>query len=251
MSGKHFIDKKPESMLDWIAIVCAGIAFYLLLNNLGYFLGGFGALMGILSPFFGGIVIAYILDPMVRFFHAKLLKYSKRWRWVAILLAYLVAVLLIVLLAWLVIPQIVNSIMTLFNNVPQYINGIQEMLLFVQGRYGVDLDRAIKMLDDSEAMLNEVYSLGKTVLPQIMSTMGNVAGNFVNVFTAIASSIYMLADKRAPAAPAAHRDPRAAAPAVRPSRRCASATMPTITSPVSSSARSSTPPSSALLPLSV
>ena len=45
-------------MLDWIAIVCAGIAFYLLLNNLGYFLGGFGALMGILSPFFGGIVIA-------------------------------------------------------------------------------------------------------------------------------------------------------------------------------------------------
>ena len=111
------------------------------------------------------------------------------------MLAYLVAVLLIVLLAWLVIPQIVNSIMTLFNNVPQYINGIQEMLLFVQGRYGVDLDRAIKMLDDSEAMLNEVYSLGKTVLPQIMSTMGNVAGNFVNVFTAIASSIYMLADK--------------------------------------------------------
>lgn len=54
---------------------------------------------GILSPFFGGIVIAYILDPMVRFFHAKLLKYSKRWRWVAILLAYLVAVLLTVLLA--------------------------------------------------------------------------------------------------------------------------------------------------------
>ena len=51
------------------------------------------------------------------------------------------------------------------------------------------------MLDDSEAMLNEVYSLGKTALPQIMSTMGNVAGNFVNVFTAIASSIYMLADK--------------------------------------------------------
>ena len=96
------------------------------------------------------------------------------------------------LLAWLVIPQIVNSIMTLFNNVPQYINGIQEMLLFVQGRYGVDLDRAIKMLDDSEAMLNEVYSLGKTALPQIMSTMGNVAGNFVNVFTAIASSIYLL-----------------------------------------------------------
>lgn len=50
MSGKHFIDKKPESILDWIAIVCAGIAFYLLLNNLGYFLGGFGALMASCPP---------------------------------------------------------------------------------------------------------------------------------------------------------------------------------------------------------
>ena len=195
MSGKHFIDKRPESILDWTAIVCAGIAFYLLLNNLGYFLGGFSALMGILSPFFGGIVIAYILDPMVRFFHAKLLKYSKRWRWVAILLAYLVAILLIVLLAWLVIPQIISSIMTLFNNVPQYINGIQDMLLFVQGHYGVNLDKAIQALDDSETMLNEVYALGKSALPQIMSTMSNVAGNFVSIFTSIASSIYMLADK--------------------------------------------------------
>ena len=61
---------------------------YLLLNNLGYFLGGFGALMGILSPFFGGIVIAYILDPMVRFFHAKLLKYFQALAVGGHLLAY-------------------------------------------------------------------------------------------------------------------------------------------------------------------
>ena len=28
MSGKHFIDKRPESILDWMAIVCAGIALW-------------------------------------------------------------------------------------------------------------------------------------------------------------------------------------------------------------------------------
>ena len=195
MSGKHFIDKKPESILDWVAIVCAGIAFYLLLNNLGYFLGGFGALMGILSPFFGGIVIAYILDPMVRFFHAKLLKYSKRWRWVAILLAYLVAVLLIVLLAWLVIPQIVNSIGMLFTNFPSYIQGVQEMLLYVQSEYGIDLQQATKMLDDSEAMVKEIYAMATEAMPQIVASIGSVASNFVAVFTSIAASIYMLADK--------------------------------------------------------
>ena len=216
MSGRHFLNKRPDTILDWVAIVFAGIAFYLLLNNLGYFLNGFNGLMKILSPFAGGVVIAYILDPLVRFFHTKLLKKSKRWRWVAILLAYLVAVLLIVLLAWLVIPQIVNSIMMLFNKVPDYVNGLQSTLLFIQNRYGVDLQRAIQMLDDSEAMLNEVYSLGKTALPQIMSTI-----------CCTSCALW----------------PMLCCPAVQPTTPCASATMPTIILPVSSSARSSTRPS--------
>ena len=49
----------------------------------------------------GGIVIAYILDPMVKFFYIKLFKEKKGTRGFAILLAYAVAILLLVLLGWL------------------------------------------------------------------------------------------------------------------------------------------------------
>ena len=41
---------------------------------------------------------------MVKFFYTKLFKEKKKTRGFAILLAYLVAILLLVLLAWLVIP---------------------------------------------------------------------------------------------------------------------------------------------------
>ncbi len=104
--------------MDWFCVVGACIALYLTLNNLGYFLGKIGVFIGIVSPFAGGVVIAYVLDPMVKFFYTKLFK--EKTRGFAILLAYLVAILLLVLLAWLVIPQIVNSIVMLFTNFQSY-----------------------------------------------------------------------------------------------------------------------------------
>ena len=182
-------------MLDWFCVVAACIAFYLLLNNLNYFVGGIGKFINILSPFAGGVVIAYILDPVVKLFYHKLFKEKKGIRWLAILLAYLVAILLIVLLAWLVIPQIVNSIVMLFTNFPSYIQGVQNMLLYVQSEYGIDLQQATKMLDDSEAMVKEIYAMATEAMPQIVASIGSVASNFVAIFTSIAASIYMLADK--------------------------------------------------------
>ena len=195
MKDEHIWSKKPETILDWFCVVGACIAFYLILNNLGYFLSKIGFFIGILSPFAGGVVIAYILDPMVKFFYHKLFKEKNKTRGIAILMAYAVAILLIVLLAWLVIPQIVNSIVMLFTNFPSYIQGVQELLVMMQDRYGIDLQQAIKMLDDSEAMVKEVYSLATAAMPQIVDSIGSVASNFVGIFTSVAASIYMLADK--------------------------------------------------------
>lgn len=226
MKEEHIWTKKPETMLDWFCVVGACIALYLTLNNLGYFLGKIGAFIGIVSPFAGGIVIAYVLDPMVKFFYTKLFREKKKTRGFAILLAYLVAILLLVLLAWLVIPQIVDSIAMLFTNFPSYIQSVQDMLGMAQERFGVDLSSATKVLDDSEAMVKEIYSMASAAMPQIVASIGSVASNFVAIFTSIAASIYMLADKE-------HllHQLRTLAHAFLPEKaaetRCASAIMPT------------------------
>ena len=195
MKEEHIWTKKPESMLDWFCEVGACIAQYLPLNTQGYFLGKIGEFIGIVSPFAGGIVIAYVLDPMGKCFYTKLFKEKKKTRGVAILLAYLVAILLLVLLAWLVIPQIVDSIAMLFTNFPSYIQSVQDMLGMAQERFGVDLSSATKVLDDSEALVKEIYRMASAAMPQIVASIGSVASNFVAIFTSIAASIYMLADK--------------------------------------------------------
>lgn len=195
LSVKHFWDKKPDTMLEWVSLIFASIAFYLFLNNLGYFVGGFRELLRILSPFAGGVVIAFVLNPMSKWFHRVLLHGTPHLRWAAILLSYIVAVLLLALLAWLVVPQIASSVAMLFNSLPGYFEGLQNTLLYLQDSYGLQMQSVLRILDDSEAMMRELYNVAVAAMPQIVTTIGSVASNFVAVFTAVASSVYMLSGK--------------------------------------------------------
>ena len=182
-------------MLDWLCLVFAGVAFYLFLSNLNYVLGGLQALLGILSPFAGGVVIAFVLNPLVETLHRAWMRGAPKLRWAAILLAYLTALLLLGLLGWLVLPQIGGSFAMLFTSLPGYIAGVRDTLLLVQRDYGLPVQHALELLEDSEALMQEIYSLATSAMPQIVATLGSVASNFVAVFTAVASSIYMLSGK--------------------------------------------------------
>lgn len=183
-------------MGEWLCLLLAGVAFYLILSNLGAVLGGAGRLLRILSPFAGGALIAYVLNPMVEGFQYRLLRGEPRWRWAAILLSYLAALLVLALLGWLLLPQLAKSAVTLFTNLPGYVSGLQQTLYFLQENYHLPVAHFVELLDDSEAMMRELYTVASNAVPRIVSTLGSVASNFVAVFTAVASSIYMLSGKQ-------------------------------------------------------
>ena len=195
MSKNSWLNKPPEKTIDWIGIIFAGITFYLLLGNIKYISGAIGVVLSILSPFAGGIVLAYALDPIVRFFQRNLMKGSRKWRWASILLAYLVGLLIIVTLVWLVVPQVVSSIMTLFNNLPLYLQTMEEGVLHLQEAYGITMPHAMEALNSYEDLLTQLYDMMMGWVPQIVAYIGSVASNFISVFTAVAASVYMLSDK--------------------------------------------------------
>ncbi|MDD4849901.1 MAG: AI-2E family transporter [Gemmiger sp.] len=193
--SRIWLDKKPESALDWLLIIFSSIAFYLVAGHLDVFWGGGSKLLGILSPFAGAIVLAYVLDPIVRWFTKVVLKGNTRLRWLAILAAYLVFVLVLVLLASLVIPQVVSSITMLITNLPVYIGNVQSMLLQLQEFSGADLTRAVAALGNYQQVINEISGAASAMIPQIVAYAQGVASNVVSIFTALAGSIYMLAEK--------------------------------------------------------
>ena len=118
MSKNIWLQKKPQSVLDWLGIIFCSIGFYILLGHLNLFVGAVGKVLNILAPFATGIVIAYVLDCIVRPVHHKLLKDNPKMRWLAILIAYVAAVLIIFVLGWMVIPQVISSISGLVETLP-------------------------------------------------------------------------------------------------------------------------------------
>ena len=190
-----WMHKKPETVFDWLAIIAISIALYLMLGHLNVFAGGIAKLLDIAAPFASGIVIAYVLDCIVRPVQRYVMKEKPKLRWLSILIAYIVAALIITLLVSMVVPQVISSITMLFTNLPLYISNVQNLLDMLQNRYGLDLSRATEMLDNYESMMNSLTEVLKSSAPQIMAYVSSVASNVVDIFTALASSVYMLAEK--------------------------------------------------------
>ena len=151
-----WMHKKPETVFDWLAIIAISIALYLMLGHLNVFAGGIAKFLDIAAPFASGIVIAYVLDCIVRPVQRYVMKENPKLRWLSILIAYIVAALIIMLLVSMVVPQVVSSITMLFTNLPLYISNVQNLLDMLQNRYGLDLSRATEMLDNYESMMNSL-----------------------------------------------------------------------------------------------
>ena len=106
----------------------------------------FGFVMGILTPVFYGLVIAFLMDPIVRTSEkvcmrifrkqmqkvagdpAKTAKRKKAWRAISIVFAILLVFAILAGLLWLVIPQIINSLGMLVRNSQGYLNNFTQWL---------------------------------------------------------------------------------------------------------------------------
>lgn len=195
MNAKHWLDQKPQTIRDWLGMALLCGIFYAMMVHLAVFLGWIGAMLRVLSPFAGALILAYVLDTLVRPIHHYLFRDRPGLRWAAILLTYVLAVLAVMLLAWQVLPKVGASVTTLFKNLPGYVENTQKALLFVQQRYAVDLSPVIDLLDDYERLMGNAYDLVKEVTPRLAGYLSNVASYALHFVIVVAGSVYMLADK--------------------------------------------------------
>ena len=112
------------------------ILFFMLLQHVNSISCAIGTLISILSPIIWGMVITYLLWPLVKMFQRKLFEpllqkirpkkpVSKSLaRGLSVVLAILVALGLIAALGWLIIPQLYTSIESIVLNSQQYYDTI-------------------------------------------------------------------------------------------------------------------------------
>ena len=125
-----------QTVKSLLLVVCGGVAFYCALQNLPAVLAACGWVLGILTPFLLGGVIAFILNVPMRALERHLFPKAKRWtslrRPVALVLT-LVAVLGVLTLASFVIgPGIGEALGSIAAQLPAAFDRLQEQLMALE-----------------------------------------------------------------------------------------------------------------------
>jgi len=175
-------------MTAFVVILCS-IAAFTAMSNWGRISGFIGQIFRILQPVISGLIIAYLLTPVVAFFerglhgfgHRVFPKNNRRARLTArilgMLLTFLLALLLIaVLLTWL-LPELYRSAEFLVGRMPDYVTG---MITFI----GEVLE---SMPDLEDIITNTLGDIGSAFSQWIQDVM---MANIETVISGISSGVF-------------------------------------------------------------
>lgn len=188
-----------KKWLYWFLLGVAIIIVYKTFDNFGNVMGAIGKFLGILSPFFAGIFIAYLLYMPCKNIEKAYLKSKNKWvkkraRSLSVTTVYLIVTLLIIILFNVILPVVIESVIDLFESVPSYFeivlnkyNSLPEDSVFK----GEMVQDTIKNLQSVN--IKQYFELDK-VINYVKGAISAVTGIF-EIFVAIIVSIYILIER--------------------------------------------------------
>ena len=194
------------------SVIACAILFYMALNYIDTLKNGISALIRILSPFIWGLVIVYLLHPLVRFlqrkvfgklclklFRKKPAKGNSFARILSVIFAEIIMLALITGLFFLIIPQLYSSIETIVVNSPTYIDSLTTWATKMLTNYPEISDYVADLLGDVNTDI--IAWLQTTILPKLGSFLSNVSTGVRYVVTGVYNlvigiivSIYLLSN---------------------------------------------------------
>lgn len=219
-----------EAFLNWCGlflVLVAAIVVFLAINNFKQIVHVMGQYVGLVKPVLYGCVIAYLLNPIYNFYYRLLQKLAEKngkkvssrllrlFNALAIALGLLTGLLIIVVLCWLVLPQVFSSLVSLVNTLPQqadyYYNKLTKSL--EENPYLMDqMQKVLLQITEyaDEKMNTELMPwMQKELLPnvntyavQLASGVMSVLNVLYNLLIGIIVAIYLLLSKRVFAAQA-------------------------------------------------
>ena len=179
------------------------ILFFILLNFKIVF-SIFKNLFGIISPFIIAFAISFVLNLPMCFFERKVFAFLDNQksnflrglkRPLSILTTFILVIGFIVTLILFVVPQLIESISTLLDAVPGYMNSFE---IFIN-KYisSTDLLQQLynTLLSTWEEILKFSANLLTTSLSSILDTTVSITNGLVNFVLSLVLTIYMLASK--------------------------------------------------------
>jgi len=126
------VDLSVRNIKKILLIVLVSIVFYSALQNLPFVINYIKRIIGLLSPFIIGLVIAFILNVPMKMLERIFFPSSgkpivqKIRRPVCLLLSIILVLAILFLVAFLVIPEIISTFVTIKDTAPLFLSRIQQ-----------------------------------------------------------------------------------------------------------------------------
>lgn len=204
-------NRRSPSAKTWFALVTYGILLYVGLEHFAYIKSVFAWVFAILQPVAYGICIAFIINLFLKFFREKVFcgmaNSSRNWEQklcpiLAVFCTIMVALILLSVMIWVIVPQISTAVNTLLNKLPnnqdQFFSILDAQLTawhipdaLIEKLHSLDMDweTAIRYISD--------FLDGKagTVLGTAFNATATVLSTASNLVLGLIISIYLLAQK--------------------------------------------------------
>jgi len=194
--------------LMWFLVIVACIAFGFIILRFDSIIKDFQVLLGILKPIIIGIILAYILNPVMKsfekFFYRIFKKESsdpktkKQIRSISLLITIILFLVVIGILLAAILPDLAVSISNLITDLPGYVSSFSNWVsqLSVDDKYQVYVQQ---ILDQTEHVETWIKTSLSSQLNEIVATLkAGILGVFnvlYNFFIGLIVSIYILSTK--------------------------------------------------------
>ena len=191
-------DMLGKNWIPYTVATCSAVVVYLLLSHIGNIWHGITVVFGFISPVFGGIILAYLIDALVVFFEKKLFKKissDKRRRLVSLVVAMLLLLAFLVTLALTLIPQVFESVRVLVNNLGGYVRSLQDTFdqpVLTFGKFKLDISTLIQY---GEGMLERLALTLRENIGRVLDASVNIGKGFFNGVICVILAIYFLMSK--------------------------------------------------------
>ena len=190
-----FKDNKYKDIIMAVLITfTSAIILFKLINYITPAVGYFTSeLISLSMPFVYGIIIAYILNPVVKIFEKKF----KINAGISITLTYTIFLGIIFILAIYGIPSLIDSVKDIASNADVYVNSIESLISKLTNNPMLqEFANATGVVDNIETYINKFGTIAINVLEGFLGSIFNVSSQIFKIILGFIVSIYVLIDKK-------------------------------------------------------
>lgn len=206
---RNLLDEDLKKQVKPGIVISAFTVFLIyFLINIGNIYSVIAVIMGSLKYLFYGIIIAYIINQPMKLIEGQIEKrckkesfvYGKK-RGIAIALTLILMLLLIAVIASIVIPNLVNSLVSLISNISSFLvnvfDNIDEVFIYFDIDFRMEDIGSVKNLINMpwQDMVSQALNILSKSAGGIMANATDFLSKFGIVFTGFIFSLYLLGNK--------------------------------------------------------